>query len=534
MAALASGLLLWSAFPPVNGAEAAWVGLIPLILLARFTSPRESLRWGFLAGLLFWLLTLSWLLRLGVTGAPWPVAGLGWIALSAYCALYTGAFTAGAAGLFQRPSGRAAALVGLPVLWVGVEYLRATLFTGFPWNALGVSQYRNVAVIQIAEWGGVYAVSALVVLVNTSLALTALRIIDGYRGRRGRRWHPELMIGLTACALVWMHGVRSARRWAAVGDEAVAVRVAAIQPNVPQLKKWPEQYADEILDRLQLRTEMVLPSQPDLIVWPETALPGDPRDPTVSDWMMDVVGSDAPILLGAMEISGGGGEWMDEPLTDAARLYNSAFLVAGGGRIDGIYRKCHLVPFGEYLPFEQQIPFLKRFAPLGFSCTPGEGIHVFELPRVKSPFSALICFEDVFPYLAREAVERGARFLVNLTNDAWFDKSAASVQHMSHAIFRCVENRVPMVRCANTGVTCFIDRVGRLDDTTRTMLAANETHLAEYRIGSIRVDPTDAPTVYRRYGDAGFAIPCAVAAAVWLIGLAVATRRGIRTGALDA
>jgi apolipoprotein N-acyltransferase len=519
LAALGSGLLVWSAFPPVGGAEAAWVGLVPLILLAEFSSPRESFRWGFLSGLVFWLLTLSWLLRLGVTGTPWPVAALGWIGLSAYCALYWGGFAAGVSDWLRRPFGRAGALVALPALWVGLEYVRSTFGTGFPWNGLGISQYRNVAVIQWAEWGGVYAVSAMLVLMNAALALTALRMIDRYRGRRGRRWHPELMIGLTVCALVWMHGVRSARRWTAADDGTVPVRIAAIQPNVPQLKKWPEQFEEEILERLSERTGMAVPSRPDLVVWPETALPGAfPSDPVLHGWTVENAPKEAPILFGAMEVDRVGG---GEPPDDDARLYNSAFLLAPGGRVEGVYRKCHLVPFGEYLPFERRVPFLKRFAPLGFSCTPGEGMTVFEMPAAGHPFSALICFEDAFAYLAREAVDGGARFLVNLTNDAWFDGSAASVQHMSHAVFRCVENRVPMARCANTGVTCFIDRVGRLDDTTRGMLDSGETHLAQYRVGSVRVNADGPPTVYRRYGDWVFGIPCAVAAGAWLIALRV-------------
>jgi apolipoprotein N-acyltransferase len=519
LAAAGSGLLLWSAFPPVAGAEAAWVGLVPLMLLARFTRPAAALRWGFASGLVFWLLTLSWLLRLGHTGAAWPVALTGWLALAAYCALYTGLFVCGLAGVFRLRGGRWWALGAAPVLWVGLEYARAAWFGGFPWNALGISQYRNVALCQAAAVGGVYAVSAFLVFFNAALALTLLRMAARWRGRPAGRWHPELMLGLAACALVWMHGVRAARHWSAFGARARVVRIGAVQPNVPQHKKWPDNYTQEILDRLGDRTRLLLPAEPELIVWPETALPGAlPTDGLMRDWLADLPLGSACLLLGAMEIEG------REPDLSDARLYNSAFWIEPGGAIAAVYRKRHLVPFGEYVPFEEHVPFLKRFAPLGFSCSAGTEPVVFGLPGGAS-CAALICFEDVFAYLARDAVAHGAECLVNLTNDAWFDGSAASVQHLSHAVFRCIENRVPMVRCANTGVTGFIDCAGRIDPTTRLMLAAGETHLAEYRVGSVHAAAGVPPTLYRRFGDGVLGLPCAALAVAWLLCLVMRNRR---------
>jgi apolipoprotein N-acyltransferase len=200
---------------------------------------------------------------------------------------------------------------------------------------------------------------------------------------------------------------------------------------------------------------------------------------------------------------------------------NSAFLFTPGTNTVQVYRKKHLVPFGEYLPFDKTFTVLQRWAPIGFSCSPGREMTVFELGAGEAGargepmrFSVLICFEDVFPYLAREAVQAGARFLVNQTNDAWFDGSHAHVQHMSHCVFRCVENRVPAVRCANSGVSCFIDTIGYIEDEEVLERTGWGLGLQGFKVSRLRVPPGDkGPTFYARHGDLPFAAPCG-----WLAG----------------
>lgn len=550
-AAILSGFLMWSAFPPLESSEAAWVALVPLLFVARFSPPLGAFGWGWAGGLCGWLPTLGWLLQLGRTGAPWGLAVLGWAALAAYCALYTGAFTLLASALFRLvPVGECvprdaapqpferrliarARSVGavflLPLLWVGLEYVRSTLATGFPWNQLGVSQYRNLAVIQLAEWGGVYLVSAVVVVLNAGLFIMGLRLGNVYLRRSRGTFQLELSAAFLVCLVVWVSGVRLVRSQSAVERFDPAVRIAVIQPNVAQRKKWQEGFEREIFRRLEETTDLVLPFREaiDLVVWPETAVPGPlNRDGQTRAFVEGLARGAIPLLVGSMEVLPG------DPAAAAAVdrepiYYNSSFLVDTNGMVQTVYRKQHLVPFGEYLPFDRVVPLIRRLAPLGFSCTPGEESTLFHLEvpargtreaasagsgaAWRLPFGVLICFEDTMPYLARRAVRGGARLLVVQTNDAWFDPSAGSLQHLSHCVFRCVENRVPAVRAANTGVSACIDRTGAIDDVELLSRENWGREITAYRVGSLAV-PLESyrPTFYTRWGDWPFAIPCAV------------------------
>ena len=452
---------------------------------------------------------------------------LAWVALAAYCGLYIGLFSFLLSSVFSTRSKqdgvsravllfRSMMLVLLaPILWVGCEYLRAILFTGFPWNPLGVSQYRNIAVIQLAAWGGVYAVSGIVVLLNAAIAMTILRIATEMRSReRRRRIHFELMIGLALVAICWSQGVRTIRRADARPADTQPIRIAAVQPQIRQVRKWSDDQRSSIYRALQEQSELAAMSRPDLIVWPETAIPDLIRiDAAAQDIVSSLLTNGTMLLVGGMDFE----EW-----DESVAYYNASFLMAESGGIVGCYRKRHLVPFGEYVPFENHIALVKRLVPLGFSCTPGEGSELMTLPsrnttsRGALPFGVLICFEDIFPYLARHDVRRGARFLVNQTNDAWFEDSAASQQHMANAVFRAIENRVALVRCANTGVTCFVDPFGRILE----MLIGDDgrTDMRGFAVAEVHVAEAGPPrTPYTRFGDWLFARPCAMVSTVLLL-----------------
>ncbi len=501
---LACGFPLPPGFEHMESTGAAWMALIPLILIARTSSPRWAFTWGWAFGLVFWLLTLVWLLALRHTWGGVVLPLLGWFALSAYCALYFGLF---ASLLSAVPdTWRVLPVLALPVLWVGCEWLRASLFSGFPWNPLGVSQYRNIAVIQVASIGGVYAVSGLVALLNGALALTMLRVCREIRQRvPRRRVHVELMIGLAAVAICWSWGV-STVRGVSSADAGTVVRIAAVQPAIPQLQKWSEDQAAENYRALQEQSDLAMMSRPHLMVWPETATPDMLRvDPDALMLAQSLTSQGTYLLAGSMDYQQG--------IKDMEYL-NASFLLAPDGKgVEAAYVKRHLVLFGECLPFERKIPFLQRWAPLGFSCLPGaleQPLVEFSVRQeaseaVSVAVSVLICFEDIFTYLARRDVRRGARLLINQTNDAWFDGSAASRQHMANAVLRTVENRVPLVRAANTGVTCFLDRVGRL--TTPRSYAFTSSR--GYSVDSVTVPAPSMPlTPYTRLGDWLLAIPC--------------------------
>ena len=493
--AAASGLLLMAAFPPLEWKDAAWVALVPLLLAVRRASPKRAAGLGLAAGADFWRISIVWLTRVTVVG---------WVILSLYCALYMvpiavlfSAWTA------RRGADSGAANVALMLLlaaaWSGFEYLRSTVFTGFPWNPLGATQYRNLALIRCARWGGVYAVSALVVWVNAALALTLLRYLE-HRAAWARRPHPELLLALLALVAAAVFGARGLRR-----DDPPTrpLRVTVIQPNIPQDEKWtPDKFA-MIYDRLRRLTEQALAAgRPDLIVWPETAVPDDIRDSVESyELVVDLATNGAPILVGSMDT-----EWVDD---GPPRYYNSSFLFDVRGALVQAYDKRHLVMFGEYVPLQPFLPFVRALTPIQASFSSGSTSTVFRLVEPPIAFSVLICFEDTVAPLAAESVRNGARLLINQTNDAWFDPGWASKQHMIQCVFRCVENGVPAVRSANTGVSCFLDRHGRVVDVLHD--GRGRTRIMGLRASELRLPPDDMPlTFYTRHGDL-FAQTCAAA-----------------------
>jgi len=424
--------------------------------------------------------------------------------------LYWGAFLACVAGLWQRRIPRAFLVVAVPLVWIGFEFIRAVVFSGFGWNAVGVSQFRNLALIQLAEWGGVYAVSAVVVLMNMALTAMAWRLSEVYRRRRPVRLNLELLVGLSVCACCFLVGRHSEARWRRETGRGVEVRIATIQPNIPQDEKWTEPFVNSVYDRIATYTEYALTAgrNLDLIVWPETALPdavgGSPAGRSFAE---DMARRGVPLLAGAMEVEILGGD--DAP----RKYYNSSFLFGADGEVLGVYRKRHLVPFGEYVPLDKVVPCLQKLVPIGFSCSPGSTGTVFRLAKGPVAFGSLICFEDTIPRLARAVVRNGAALLVNQTNDAWFDGSAAPVQHLAHCVFRCVENRVPAVRAANTGVSCFIDATGRIGDVDILEKSGWGMGVPGFKTAGV-VLPAGSRTAsfYTRYGDLPLAMPCAVLA----------------------
>jgi len=510
-AAVASGALLSISFAPMEVSEAAWLALVPLLVAVRFAvGLREVFRLGFISGSVFWLTSIWWISR---------VSYAGWLALAFYCALYVGAF-ATASHLWLRRFGheRLWLNVGFMVYaacaWAGLELMRSTFATGFAWNALGVSQYRNVALLQGAAWGGVYAVSALLIWINAGLALTAMRYIQR-GGFWGRRPHVELMLGFLVLAIAFFSGARRARDLHPGESE---LRVALIQTGIPQDDKWDSNTVNTIYRRLTELTTAALRTGPlDLIVWPETALPDDVRYSEPSYKVVyDLCTNGSPILVGSMDT-----QWVDDrqPI-----YYNSSFLFDEEGIVVASYEKQHLVPFGEYVPLSGTFPFLKGMTPIEESFSPGKKSTVFEL-KDGSTFSVLICFEDTIARLARKAVRAGARLLVNQTNDAWFDPSSASRQHMAQCVLRVAETGVPAVRVANTGVSCYIDRRG----VVRKQLLNEQGGTVFPGFGTVLINPAPEalpPTFYVQRGEL---LPAAAGFAA--LAMALVLRRARRAGA---
>jgi apolipoprotein N-acyltransferase len=520
-----SGLLLYSAFEPMANAETAWVGLVPLMAMTAYATPGRAFGAGWIGGMFFWLPSVSWLLNLRTTGGvPWFMIGAGWFGLSAYCSLYAGAFAALASRLFSwagygRPEGggsfarNGAVMLLLPTVWVGLEYVRSTLFTGFAWNQLGVSQYRVLPVIQVAEIGGAYAVSWVLVLVNSAILFTGMRFLSRRRSGRLLRFHPELAFGLLVLMVCIGWGQFRWTSTVAGSSDIEAIRVGVVQPAIAQNDKWSDDKERFIYTRLSELTELSGLLKPDLIVWPETALPAALNTDTNAYAFVSGLARScrAPLLAGALEY---------KATFSKDFFYNSSFLFDCAGAEAGVYRKQHLVILGEYLPFEDRWPWMGVLSPLGYSCSAGTESTVFRLGGVSGrrplpPFSVLICFEDTVGKLARMARIAGAAFLVVQTNDAWFDGTPAPVQHLAHSVMRAVENRVPIVRCANSGVSCYIGPDGSMDVLSAGTILHGFAGFQPFEFRPARVGKR---TVYGRFGDIVLAIPSAgITALVFLL-----------------
>mgnify|MGYP001158588575 CR=1 FL=1 len=512
--AVLTGLMLAVSFPGWGQSTVVFTALVPLLLAVQSVSSKRAAGLAWLSGMVFFGLSLSWFWKMTHTVDVWlfKVGTLGgFLILIGYCALYFIPFAL-AACWCGRLWGKGSLLQNLRVMllltgvWCGSEFLRGILFSGFGWNALGISQYANPATIQLAERGGVLAVSAVIVWMNAGVFLTVRQYVQGGQLRKYRP-HFELMLGLVPLALSVMFGMRVLFSPLPMGEP---LQVGLIQPNIPQTARRDAAMNREIRERLEsLSSAALRMDEIALLVWPETAVPDYVRLSFPSRALVNrLTREGVPLLVGSMDYGDVDGE---------RRLYNSSLLFEGGKEPVASYHKRHLVPFGEYVP----LPGLLRFlSPLDVDFSAGDSATVFEMEGA-APFGVLICFEDTMGWLARDVVRGGARWLVNQTNDAWFDPSAQSEQHLAHAVFRCVENRVPMVRSCNTGVTAIIDAYGRVERRL-------EPRQGGFLVGAVRPAlAVRAPTVYTVSGERFAQVVLAGGVLSFLL-LGVALRRHAR------
>ena len=534
-AAVLGGLLLWSAFPPQAQSESAFFALVPLLLLTRTNTPKRAFAGAWLSGVIFWCATLAWFPAIIKNGGPWPLVLLGQFALSAWCALFFGLFAFASARVWAwagtQGSWRRIAAVTLidPLLWAGTEYLRAHALSGFAWNFLAVSQVKNIGLTQFASVLGVYGVSALLVLANGAIASIAWRAVEPViaRLRREPLFAPSLGSRLLRSAestlpialiiACWVWGVARERSWLAEGYTHPEWRVALIQPNVPCVFSDDETLRQQQRELLIEQTRLAGDMSPNLVLWPETSVPEVlPFSRLAHEFITNgVAAAHAPLLVGAMEMRRKGEAKKTSNTKEDFLCFNAAWLFGINGDPIHAYRKQHLVPFGEYIPLDKTFPILQRLAPTGVSCTPGETSGVMSLTRANGDtltIGPLICFEDTVPDLSRNAVRDGARILALVTNDAWFNGSIEPVQHLHQSIFRAVENGVPLVRCANSGVSCVVSPVGHV-----SMLESDGivTDFHGFMVRTVNVPKAPLASPYTRYGDFTFAIP-GMFLAVWL------------------
>lgn len=471
---LISAILLILAYPRFNLEFLVWIALVPLFFTLEDKKLSQRFIIGYLFGIIFFAGTLYWLINVTIPGTIVLVLLLA-LAPGIFCSLYA----------TRHPL---SAITFIPSLWVLTEYLRTHLFTGFPWALLGYSQSFNLPLIQIADITGVYGVSFLIVLVNLGIYMALKKV--------RQRFYILFFIFLLMI-LVLTYGQKSINRVYPTQN----LKVSVIQGNIRQEMKWDPRYRKFIIDKYKAITDESLKENPRLVIWPETSVPGyleEERD--LRNHITNLAAANnIHLLVGTLRKKG-------------SRVYNSATLISNTGEISDSYDKIHLVPFGEFVPFGNFFSWMRAFIdkPIG-DFDSGKEFTVFKF-RVQSvareagriqkitefhDFSALICFEDIFPDLCRRFVKNGARFLVNMTNDAWFGKTPAPYQHVHGSIFRAVENRVPVVRAANTGVSCIIDHKGKIVKLVTS--GADEIFVDGYQAEVIT--PVFANTIYTRFGD---------------------------------
>lgn len=527
--ALLTGGIMGLAWPESSISGLAW--LAPAALLAliwisiwNFEDSETDRSWGlhlrqssaaarvgFFYGIGLFIVILSWLRMI-----PFPVgAMLGWFSLSCYLALYMAVWGFWMAYTKPRPEKNLHArirgiiptenetrkAVNIPlwsgiahlswyskfrwvlsgsIAWVLLEWCYGHFLTGFPWTYIATTQYQLTPLIQIASTTGILGVSFIIVWVSLGIFLSVATIL-GEPGQLGWRWIPDLApAGLTALlAFLWGQGRIQDQVEGWDFDSDSALRVAAIQPSIPQSLIWDPKETSTRFDQLMdfTREAADAESEVDLIIWPESALLGMELEmyEQISDF---AISRSIWMVLGVEDA-----EVRSGSITDAEvewDVYNAAALVDPRGHFRTIYRKRHLVIFGEYVPLSQWIPPLRYLTPIEGGFQRGSEAVPFELEvshpeKSKWKLQPLICFEDVLPDLTRRSLEADTDFILNLTNDGWFGEESAHWQHWSNATFRAVENGVPLLQCGNNGVTLWVDPVGRTHGRSFSGKSADES-----------------------------------------------------------
>lgn len=481
--ALTSPLLLWLAYP--GGGELwpiVFVMLIPLFVAIHLCgSTWRAIQCGLVAGFLHYILLLYWIVNVisSYGGLPWYVAVPLFVLLALYMALYFGLFC-GLALLMMKVFPVGMTVLVLPCIWVGLDWLRSVLLTGFPWMDPGYALWRQTLLVQMADLVGHHGVTFVLVMINVLLAQLLV-------GRKAVRQKVTGLIGPVFIVLLVVG--YSTYRLQAVDesvDEARRIRVGVVQGNISQEMKWSKDRVHSTLEGYETKTLSFLKKEkPLFVVWPETALPFYPKFHPAAVGVSEFVRDNHLYLIS-------GSPWF-APLVknDLTRgnYYNGALLFEPTGKITDKYFKSHLVPFGEYVPMADFLFFVKPLV---------EAVGRFSSGEIEQPLSfegvkvgVLICFESIFPDISRKWVGAGANILTNLTNDAWYGLSSAPHHSLAMTVFRAIETRRSIVRSANTGFSGFIDPSGRV---------ARQSPLFQPWMKSEDVVLSDEKTFYVRYG----------------------------------
>ena len=479
---VASGVLLTLSFPSFDYYPLAWVAFLPLMISLWAKGPKQAFSSGYVFGLTYFFGTLYWIYHSinHFGGVPFVASLAVVILLCLYLGLYPAIFSFLFIQMIKKT--RLPALLIAPVLWVVLEFIRSYALTGFPWSSIGYSQYKFLHIIQVADITGIYGISFLVLMVNGAFADLILL-------KKRVQKMPLFPVSLTAVGLSLAFVIIMVSlgygHWRLSQQRSVNVfKASVIQGNIEQDKKWEPAFQNEVLETYFTLSMKAAETSPKLIVWPETAVPFmfDYDKANTEKLTGFEQGLGADLLFGSVKV--------EESSGGKTLLTNSAVLLDKGGENIYEYDKIHLVPFGEYVPLRSILFFIDKLVVGIGDYIPGE-----EYQRAYTDFGSfgtLICYEIIFPGLVRKFFTGGGDFIVTITNDAWFGRTAGPYQHFSMAAFRAIENRKPVIRAANTGISGFIDSNGRI-------LAA--TPLFQRLILSDEVKTDRTLTFYTKYGD---------------------------------
>jgi len=462
-----SALLLSLAFPPLPLGFVAYFSLVPLLLALENKSPSSAFRIGYLFGLISNSLLLFWV--------GWATIG-GTVAAILLLCFYT-AILCWFYSLLQR-RWKEGALFSFPFLWVAMEFVRSLTEISFPWLNLSYTQTYYLKLIQYASLWGNYAVSFWILWLNLFVYL----FIKHKKSRRLATLFFAILIILPYIYGSWVMSEKTK------GEE---IKIALLQGNIEPKIKWDDRFLDYNIQTYVEMSKKAAQEQVDLIIWPETAAPCYLAAESLYLARVQETCDELniPLLVGTN----------DYRVTPEGKLryYNSAFLFTPHGGYPQAYNKMHLVPFSEKIPYDQILHISDKIQLGQSDFSNGEELIIFEVSKGK--FATLICFESVYPALVRDFANRGAEFLVNITNDAWFGKTHGPFQHAQIAVFRAIENRIAIARCANTGVSMFIDPYGRIKEATKIFvrtIVIDKTSLKR-KDGNL----SNNRTFYSRYGD---------------------------------
>lgn len=543
LSAVLSGGLLALCFEPWNVSELIWIWQAPLLAALWFAKPnkKKTPRWrwglglGFLCGLSFFLISQTWFIQVSHVAGNLATGIAAWIGICAYLAVYPALFGAFASTVgrwipkepkepeikSKKRIGLGAMATGKPDLfdqsihvllyaflngaaWCGLEWLRGIAFTGFAWNGLGVALKDHLMLVQFADVIGVHGYGFILMFCGCIAFCTLVRLGREIQKRKRLRPHLDFAIGVAMIIGLFLYGMGKISH---KPTKTVELRARILQMKVSMEDKWSED-ADLlrkiIYDYRDLTRTFVETADYDLILWPETALPGYFSFPWMQDLFNDQIlkGEDFYLLTG-----------LEDHNFSTSEIYNTITLMKGNTESYQIHRKIHLAPFGEFIPFRNSFPPFEWILGgiIAQDFVPGESYEPLILQKAEYEIGIIpsICIEDTFGRHARKFVRPGPQLIVNVTNDAWFYDSAEPAQHFANALFRCIEIRRPMARAANTGVSGFVDERGSIYDRNSLdhfpQIIQDEETGDTYIRGSLpatmQIDLNPPITFYARFGD---------------------------------